>query len=155
MDRVNELRELYHEQIRDHNTEPRNYREIPEARRVDAINPLCGDELSLFVRVEDGIIRDAAFLGVGCAISRASASMLTEAVRGRSCAEAEVLSARFRALVTGLGSGDGGAAGEAQALGKLAAFAGVRAFASRVKCATLAWHALDRALASDAEAPGP
>ena len=138
---MSELRELYQSVILDHNKRPRNFGALEGANRAaDGHNPLCGDRLRVELRVEDGVVADAAFTGEGCAISRASASLMTEAVKGRPVAEAESLFGAFHGLVTGRsgGSGDG--------LGKLAVFAGVREFPIRVKCATLAWHTLRAAL---------
>ncbi len=139
---MSELRELYQSVILDHNKRPRNFGELPGANRAaDGHNPLCGDRLRVELRVEDGVVADVAFRGDGCAISRASASLMTEAVKGRPVAEAERLFGLFHGLVTGQpanASGDG--------LGKLAVFSGVREFPIRVKCATLAWHTLRAAL---------
>jgi nitrogen fixation NifU-like protein len=108
---------------------------------AEGYNPLCGDQVKVFVRVEDGVVADASFQGNGCAISRASASLMTAAVKGKPVAEAERLFAGFHALLTG------DAKPEAAGVGKLAVLAGVRDYPTRVKCATLAWHALRRALA--------
>ena len=131
-----ELDALYAEVILDHNRKPRNWGELPEpARRVDGHNPLCGDRLTLFVDVDGERIRDVRFTGEGCAISKASASMMTQAVKGKTLDEAEALSERFRTMVTGQQSPD-------ISLGSLRAFGGVSRFPMRVKCATLAWHAL-------------
>lgn len=138
-----ELTELYQEVILDHNRRPRNFGRLAAANRAaSGDNPLCGDRIDLEVAVRDGRVEDIAFQGAGCAISTASASLMTEAVKGRSVAEAEALSERFRTLLTGEGP-----AGED--LGKLAALSGVRAYPMRVKCATLAWHTLGAALAGD------
>ncbi|HEX8963668.1 MAG TPA: SUF system NifU family Fe-S cluster assembly protein [Rhodocyclaceae bacterium] len=136
-----DLRELYQELIIDHGRRPRNFGPLPAAnRRADGFNPLCGDRLTLYLRMEGNVIADARFEGVGCAISTASASMMTEALKGRTQAEAEALFAGFHALVTGV------AAPAAAALGKLEVLGGVRDFPTRVKCATLAWHTLEAAL---------
>jgi nitrogen fixation NifU-like protein len=144
------LQDLYGEVILDHNRRPRNFGRLPEASHsAVGYNPLCGDRVEVTLRVEDGRIEEIAFEGVGCAISTASASMMTEALRGKSLAESRDLFERFHALVTG--APNGGAA-EGPDLGKLAAFAGVGEFPMRVKCATLAWHALQSALASGAAA---
>jgi nitrogen fixation NifU-like protein len=110
-------------------------------RRAEGNNPLCGDRLTVWLRVEDGKIKDAAFQGSGCAISKASASLMTAAVKGKSQAEAEELFERFRGLVTGKLDPD-----EAETLGKLAVFSGLSEFPIRVKCASLSWHALKAAL---------
>ena len=132
--------ELYQELILDHNRSPRNFRAMPDAdRKVEGYNPLCGDKVTLFLRLDGGTVADLSFEGQGCAVSRAAASLMTAAVKGRSQEEAEALADRFTALVTGrLPAG----AAERQALGKLAIFEGVAKFPLRVKCATLAWHAL-------------
>jgi nitrogen fixation NifU-like protein len=140
---VSELRELYQAVILDHNKKPRNFGELPDANRTArGDNPLCGDKLRLELRVEDGVVADVAFTGQGCAISTASASLMTEAVKGRPLAEVERLFDAFHQLVTGPPAREPAAAG----LGKLAVFAGVREFPIRVKCATLAWHTLRAAL---------
>jgi nitrogen fixation NifU-like protein len=139
---MSELRELYQQVILDHNRKPRNFRRLDAANRTaEGFNPICGDRIALALRVEDGVIKDAAFQGAGCAISRAAASMLTGHVIGRREEEAEALFERVHAVLTGAGDGS------ADELGKLAVFAGVREFPSRVKCATLAWHTLHAALA--------
>lgn len=144
-----ELDDLYQELILDHAKRPRNFR-VPEGadRRAEGFNRLCGDRIVLFLRLENGVVRDAGFQGAGCAIFTASASLLTEAVRGKTRAEAEDLFRRFHALVTG----DARAAGPAEDLGKLAAFAGVSEYPVRVKCASLAWHTLQAALAGQGAA---
>jgi nitrogen fixation NifU-like protein len=133
---------LYQDLILDHNRAPRNYRSMEDSnRRVEGNNPLCGDRLTVYLRMEGDRIQDAAFQGSGCAISRASASLMTAAVKGKTKGEAEDLFQRFRKLVTG--SLD---PAETQSLGKLAAFAGVAEFPVRIKCASLSWHALRAAL---------
>jgi nitrogen fixation NifU-like protein len=136
------LNALYQDLILDHNRAPRNYRVLEDAnRRVEGSNPLCGDRLTVWLKVNGDIIEDAAFQGSGCAISRASASLMTMAVKGKTRAEAEALFQRFHRLVTG--SLD---SSEAESLGKLAAFRGVSEFPVRVKCASLSWHAMKAAL---------
>jgi nitrogen fixation NifU-like protein len=136
------LSALYQDLILDHNRAPRNYRRLEEAnRRVEGNNPLCGDRLTVWLRMDGDVIQDATFQGSGCAISRASASLMTIAVKGKTRSEAEALFQRFHALVTGALSPI-----EKDSLGKLVAFAGVSAFPVRVKCASLAWHALRAAL---------
>jgi nitrogen fixation NifU-like protein len=136
------LSTLYQDLILDHNRSPRNYRAMENAnRRVEGNNPLCGDRLTVSLRMEGDRIEDAAFQGSGCAISRASASLMTAAVKGRTRNEAEDLFHRFHQLVTG-----SLAPAEAQSLGKLAAFGGVAEFPMRIKCASLSWHALRAAL---------
>jgi nitrogen fixation NifU-like protein len=136
------LATLYQDLILDHNRAPRNYRFLEHAnRRAEGHNPLCGDRLTLWLDVEADRIRDVGFQGSGCAISRASASLMTTAVKGKTKAEAEELFDRFQRLVTGTLDPS-----KTQSLGKLAAFAGVAEFPVRIKCATLSWHALRAAL---------
>jgi len=136
------LASLYQDLILDHNRTPRNYRSMEDAnRKAEGHTPLCGDKLTLWLRMEGDVIEDAAFQGSGCAISRASASLMTVAVKGKSRSQAEDLVERFRRLVTGALE-----PGEVPELGKLAAFAGVAEFPLRVKCASLSWHALRAAL---------
>jgi len=142
---MSELRELYQQVILDHNRKPRNFRKLEGANRTaEGYNPLCGDRITLYLDVHDGVIKDAAFEGSGCAISKAAASMMTDSVIGKPEDEAEVLFQRVHSMLTGEeGTGTG--------VGKLTVFAGVREFPSRVKCATLAWHTLQAALAGAAE----
>ncbi|HSI94749.1 MAG: Fe-S cluster assembly sulfur transfer protein SufU [Methylophilaceae bacterium] len=136
---MNELRDLYQEVIFDHYRSPRNYGPLPSANRdAEGHNPLCGDQLKLHLQVEDGVIRDAHFEGSGCAISTASASLMTEVLKGKREEDAMRLMQEFQRLVTGVGEPEG--------MGKLEALAGVREFPSRVKCATLAWHTMQAAL---------
>jgi nitrogen fixation NifU-like protein len=143
-----DLRELYQEVILDHYKRPRNCRRLEDANKhADGFNPLCGDKVTVFLRVEDGIVRDIAFQGSGCAISTASASMMTESLKGKSEAEAARIFERFHDLVTGKDSGGGDHGG----LGKLEVFTGVRDYPVRVKCATLAWHTMRAALAGSQE----
>jgi nitrogen fixation NifU-like protein len=140
---MSELRDLYQEVIIDHGRRPRNFGHLAEANRsAEGFNPLCGDRLTLYLRIEGGVIRAVRFQGAGCAISTASASLMTETLRGKTEAEAGALIDGFHALVTG---------GEATAadLGKLAVLGGVREFPTRIKCATLAWHTLRAALAGE------
>lgn len=145
---MSELRALYQEIILDHNKNPRNYRRLENANRmVEAFNPLCGDHYTLFLRVEDDVIKDISFQGSGCAISKASASVMTSIVKGKSRAESEELFETFHKLVTG----ELGRDVSLEELGKLAAFAGVSEFPARVKCASLAWHAMRSALEAKAE----
>jgi nitrogen fixation NifU-like protein len=139
---LSDLRELYQQVILDHNKNPRNFRELPEAdRKVEGYNPLCGDHYTVFVRFDDQNIAEVSFTGSGCAISKASASVMSSTVKGKSKEEAERLFDTFHRLVTGEGS----SLSEAD-LGRLAAFSGVSEFPARVKCATLAWHTLRTAL---------
>ncbi|HWP99978.1 MAG TPA: SUF system NifU family Fe-S cluster assembly protein [Vicinamibacterales bacterium] len=142
---MSELSELYQEVILDHNRQPRNFRALPGAnRRAEGFNPLCGDRLTVYLVVADGVIADIGFVGSGCAISKASASLMTEAVKGRSVDEAEALFERFHRMVTAPPDAP------VEDLGKLNALAGVREFPVRVKCASLAWHTLRAAVrASD------
>ncbi|HKS16330.1 MAG TPA: SUF system NifU family Fe-S cluster assembly protein [Planctomycetota bacterium] len=138
-DPIGALDELYQEVILDHYRKPRNFGMLRGAdRKAEGHNPLCGDRVALQLRTKAGVIEDIKFDGKGCAISTASASMMTEAVKGKSRAEAESLFDKFHALVTGGAHGD--------ELGKLAAFGGVSEFPLRVKCASLAWHTLKAAL---------
>ncbi|MEM7480418.1 MAG: Fe-S cluster assembly sulfur transfer protein SufU [Acidobacteriota bacterium] len=138
---MSELTELYQEIILDHNRRPRHFGALAEpSHRARGYNPLCGDEVEIFLRIADGKVVDATFEGSGCAISTASASLMTEAVRGHSLSEVRGLFAGFHHLMTGKGEG-----AETE-LGKLEALAGVREFPMRVKCATLAWHTLQSAL---------
>lgn len=138
-----ELAALYQDIIIDHNKSPRNFGELPPPRHeADGYNPLCGDRLSVYVKLDGERISEVSFDGSGCAISVASASLMTEALKGKTVAEAKALFERMHALLTGAGdTGDGAAE-----LGKLEALAGVRAYPSRVKCATLAWHTVQSAL---------
>lgn len=139
------LRELYQEVILDHNKSPRNFRKMESPdRKVDGYNPLCGDHYTLFLKLEGDVIKDISFEGAGCAISKASASVMSSVVKGKTKAEAEELFSRFHKLVTG----ELDPAGDLDGLGKLAAFSGVSEFPARVKCASLAWHTLHAALAS-------
>ncbi len=142
-----DLRELYQEVILDHNRRPHNFRELPGAtRKAEGYNPLCGDRLTVYVRVEGDVVREATFVGSGCAISKASASLMTDSVKGKTLAETETLFEAFHQMVT-----SGGAEQPPDGLGKLAVLAGVREFPARVKCASLAWHTLKAALTSEAE----
>jgi nitrogen fixation NifU-like protein len=140
---MSDLRELYQEVILDHHKKPRNFRTLPgPARHVEGFNPLCGDKLTVYLTVENGVVKDISFQGSGCAISTASASVMTEAVKGKPLAEVEKLFKAFHELVTGPAD----EVPDTDHLGKLAVFAGVREFPMRVKCATLAWHTLHAAL---------
>ena len=143
-----DLGELYQQLIVDHNRSPRNFRELSDAdRTAEGDNPLCGDRIRLFLRMQGDRIAEAAFQGSGCAISKASASLMTQAVQGKTVMEAEDLFRAFHAMVTAPLDTPPNTA----ALGKLAAFAGVRGFPARVKCANLAWHALRAALGASQE----
>ncbi|MFL5355449.1 Fe-S cluster assembly sulfur transfer protein SufU [Archangium sp.] len=137
-----ELQDLYQEVVLEHGKRPRNFREAEGAnRRADGYNPLCGDQLTVTLRLEGDVIKDVGFLGQGCAISRASASLMTGAVKEMSRAQAEHLFELVHKLVT-----EGPEGVDMEALGKLAVLSGVNAFPARVKCASLAWHALRAAL---------
>jgi len=145
---MSDLGDLYQQTILDHNRNPRNFRTVPGANRAaEGNNPLCGDRISLQVRVDGDVIREIGFQGSGCAISKASASLMTGAVQGKTTAEAESL---FRAIHDMLAGGPDAPA-DPTSLGKLAAFAGVRSFPARVKCANLSWHTLHAALQHRAE----
>ena len=146
---MDELRELYQSVILDHNKKPRNFQRPAGANReAHGHNPLCGDRLDVFADVEDGVLRDVGFEGSGCAISKASASLMTEAVKGRKIAEVDQLFEGFHRLLTTSAQQPV----DVSELGKLGVFAGVREFPMRVKCATLAWHTLRAALAGGASA---
>ncbi|MGA0848828.1 MAG: Fe-S cluster assembly sulfur transfer protein SufU [Chthoniobacterales bacterium] len=138
---MSELSDLYQEIILDHNKRPRNYRAMPECTcHAEGNNPLCGDEVEVFVRLENGELSDVAFQGQGCAISRASASMMTGKTKGKTEAEARGMSAQVREMLVGP------EAEPPRELGDLAALSGVRKFPARIKCAMLPWHALEAAL---------
>lgn len=140
---MTDLRELYQQVILDHNRNPRNFRALPDATRTaEGSNPLCGDRLTLYVKLEDDVIADIGFQGSGCAISQASASLMTSVVKGKPAAEAEQLFREFHAMMTGPRD----APPDPATLGKLAALAGVRQFPVRIKCANLSWHTLHAAL---------
>jgi nitrogen fixation protein NifU and related proteins len=140
---MSDLRELYQEVILEHSKAPRNYRELPAANhRAEGYNPLCGDHFSVYLDLEGDSIRDISFQGSGCAISKASASMMTQILKGKTRVEAEQLFGQFQKLVTGQSPANGNRA----ELGKLAVFAGISEFPVRVKCATLAWHTLHAAM---------
>ncbi len=139
---ASDLGDLYQEVILDHNRQPRNFGDLPGAtRRAEGFNPLCGDRVTVSLSLEGDILKEIRFQGSGCAISKASASMMTESMKGRTRAQAETLFREFHRLLTEDGGSPDGAA-----LGKLVVFSGVREFPIRVKCATLAWHTLRAAL---------
>jgi nitrogen fixation NifU-like protein len=145
-----ELRDLYQEVILDHNRKPRNFRKLAgPTRGAEGYNPLCGDRVTVEIALEGDVIRDIGFQGSGCAISRASASLMTAEIKGKAVADAAAAGARFRAMLTENPAGGDDAA--AAQLGKLAVFEGVREFPSRIKCATLPWHTLHAALAGRTE----
>lgn len=144
---ISDLRDLYQEVILEHSKAPRNYRVLAAANhKAEGYNPLCGDRFTVYLELEGDVIRDISFQGAGCAISKASASMMTQALKGKTRAQAEEFFERFHELVTGQSP-----AGDAASLGKLAAFSGVSEFPVRVKCATLAWHTLHAALEGKSE----
>jgi nitrogen fixation protein NifU and related proteins len=147
---VGDLRDLYQDVILDHGKRPRNFGPLAAAsHRAAGDNPLCGDRLTLALEIADGRVVDVAFEGAGCAISVASASLMTDRVKGMAVAEAEELFHRFHRLLTG----EAAAAGDLEALDKLAVFSGVREYPIRVKCATLPWHTLMAALAGGEATP--
>ena len=140
---MSELSELYQDVILDHNKKPRNFRALETAnRQSDGYNPLCGDQLTVYLEMEDEVVKDVSFIGSGCAISKASASMMTQAVKGKTKSEAEILFTEFRQMVMGELNEET----SENSLGKLKIFAGVREFPARVKCASLSWHTVHAAL---------
>src|ERR1700681_3117466 len=144
-----DLRDLYHDVILEHSKRPRNFRTLEGANcSAEGFNPLCGDHFTVFLEVEDGKIRDVVFQGSGCAISKASASMMTQALKGKTRQDADELFEHFHNVVTGHAAAH---ASDAE-LGKLTVFSGVSEFPARVKCATLAWHTLQAALAGTQDA---
>lgn len=143
-----DLSELYQQVILDHNRKPRNFRVIDDASRTqEGYNPLCGDQLTLYVEMDGETIKDVAFQGSGCAISKASASMMTAAIKGKSKHEAETMFDEFHRMVRG----EFDPSDQENHLGRLSIFAGVREFPARVKCASLSWHTLHAALEGQAE----
>ncbi len=140
----NDIRELYQELIMDHNQNPHNHHMMPHAtHQAQGYNPLCGDKLTVYLHIEDDIVKEISFLGKGCAISQASGSLMTDIMIGKTVAEAEQLFIEFHHMMTQEGKKD------YQQLDKLTILSGVKAFPARVKCATLAWHTLDAALHQD------
>jgi nitrogen fixation NifU-like protein len=144
---MSELRDLYQEVVLGHSKSPRNFRKLEGAQQADGFNPLCGDQVTVYVSLDGDMIKDVSFQGSGCAISKASASMMTSAVKGKTKQEAQVLFDRFHAMVT-----TGPAEVNLEELGNLAALSGVWEFPARVKCASLAWHTLRSALEGKSEA---
>jgi nitrogen fixation protein NifU and related proteins len=141
-----ELQDLYQEVILDHNRRPRNFRVIEEGRSAEGFNPLCGDRVTVYLKVDDnGVITDVSFQGSGCAISKASASLMTESVKGKTVEDAEALFERFQQMITAP------AETPIDNLGKLTVLAGVRQFPVRVKCASLAWHTMRSAMDARAD----
>jgi nitrogen fixation NifU-like protein len=144
---MSELTDLYQQVILDHNKKPRNFRKLETANHsAEGYNPLCGDQLTVYLNLEDDSVKEISFEGSGCAISKAAASMMTQAVKGKSKAEAEELFTEFHQMVTGELDEEEGP----NQLGNLKIFAGVREFPVRVKCATLAWHTMHAALTNQA-----
>jgi nitrogen fixation protein NifU and related proteins len=142
-----DLRDMYQEVILEHAKSPRNYRALASPTlKAEGFNPLCGDRCTIYLAMQGDVIEDIAFQGNGCAISRASASLLTQSLKGKTSAEAETLFSSFHRVVTGQGAN-----GDRASLGKLEVFAGVSEFPARVKCATLAWHTLHAALHNERE----
>jgi len=145
---MSDLRDLYQEVLLDHNRRPRNFQKLEGANRTaEGYNPLCGDQITVYLKLEGDVIREISFQGSGCAISKSAASMMTGALKGKTRAEAEVLFQHFHDMLTG----KAGAEGAVEALGKLAVFAGVCEYPIRVKCATLPWHTMHAALEGVAE----
>jgi nitrogen fixation protein NifU and related proteins len=146
---MSELDELYQEVILDHNKSPRNFRAMGDAnRKAEGYNPLCGDQVTVYVKFEDGVIKDISFQGSGCAISKASASMMTSALKGKTEAQAQELFENVHGMLTGESNQQQGLNG----VGKLAILSGVCKFPARVKCASLAWHTVNSALHGQGEA---
>ena len=144
---MSDLRDLYQSLIIDHNKSPRNCRKLESANcQARGHNPVCGDMLTVYLNVENGVVTEATFEGSGCAISTASASLMTEAVKGKTIDAAKALFRRFHGMVTGVGGGEDG-----PELGKLIVFSGVGEYPARVKCATLAWHTVNAAMENRGE----
>jgi nitrogen fixation NifU-like protein len=139
---MDEMRELYQETILDHHKHPRNFRKLENGKSSEGYNPLCGDRITVYVLLDGDVIEDVAFEGSGCAICTASASVMTEVLKGKTVEEAEQLFGQFHDLVTG----DPSEKPDTEGLGKIAVFFGVREFPVRIKCATLAWHTFKAAL---------
>ena len=140
---MSELSELYQQVILDHNKKPRNFQKLEGANRMsEGFNPLCGDQLTVYMLMDEGVVKDLSFVGTGCAISKAAASMMTQAVKGKTREEALTLFHEFHRMVTG----ELDEAAEANHLGRLTLFAGVRDYPARVKCASLPWHTMHAAL---------
>ncbi|MFC1627986.1 Fe-S cluster assembly sulfur transfer protein SufU [Gemmatimonadota bacterium] len=141
---MSDLRELYQEVILDHSRNPRNFGRLENANHeADGHNPLCGDQITLYVSTTDGMVTDISFEGSGCAISTASASLMTEVLKGKSIEDAQAIFDQFHAMVTGDPAGE---SSSGQSMGKLSVLAGVREFPVRVKCASLAWHTFKAAI---------
>jgi len=139
---MSDPRELYQQLILDHQKKPRNFRKLETGRHVEGFNPLCGDKITVYLQLDGDVVKDVCFQGSGCAISTASASMMTEALKGKTRAQAQALFQSFHELLTGKNA----EASSPNRLGKLSVFSGVREFPVRVKCATLPWHTFQAAL---------
>ena len=145
---MSELNDLYQEVILDHNRRPHNFRVIdPASAKQEGYNPLCGDRLTLYLTLDGDVIKDVAFQGSGCAISKASASLMTDALKGKSVNEARAMFDQFHAMITSTPGTP------TEDLGKLSVFSGVREFPTRIKCASLAWHTMKAAVAHESGAP--
>lgn len=142
---MSDLQDLYHQVIIDHSKRPRNFRTLEGGNHAQGYNPLCGDRVTIYLTLENDVVTDISFQGTGCAISTASASLLTETLKGKTRAQVEAMFKRFHELVT---EGEKAQAADAPELGKLAVFSGVSNYPARVKCASLAWHTLRAALAA-------
>ncbi|MCA1594780.1 MAG: SUF system NifU family Fe-S cluster assembly protein [Acidobacteria bacterium] len=146
---MSELSELYQQVILDHNKKPRNYRQLENANRVaEGHNPLCGDQLTVYLEMDGGVVKEISFVGSGCAISKASASMMTQSLKGKTREEAQVLFDEFHRMVTG----ELDAETTENHLGRLTIFSGVRDYPARVKCASLSWHTMHAALEGEERA---
>ncbi len=144
---MSDLRELYQEIIIDHNRQPRNFYEMEDAtQKIDGFNPLCGDRITIYLKVENGIVEKASFKGTGCAISIASASMMTDSLLGKTIQQVEAVFEKFHQLITAAKKPE-----TTDELGKLNVLGGVRNYPSRIKCATLAWHAMHAALNQESD----
>ena len=144
---MSELSELYQQVILDHNKKPRNFHKLEAANRsAEGYNPLCGDQLTVYMQLEDEVVKDVSFEGSGCAISKAAASMMTQSIKGKTKQEAETLFNEFHRMVTG----ELDEATQPNNLGRLTIFSGVRDFPARVKCASLSWHTMHAALKGEA-----
>lgn len=145
---MSDLRELYQDMILDHHKRPRNRRKLEDATcSVEGYNPLCGDRVTVYLKIDGDVVKDVSFEGSGCAISTASASLMTESVKGKTVAQADAIFNDFRKLITG----DDDPSEALERLGKLGVLSGVREFPTRVKCATLVWHTLHSALSGDGD----
>ncbi len=141
------LSDLYQEILLEHNSKPRNFRKVDDpSRTAEGFNPLCGDQITLYLKVDEGVIKDVGFQGIGCAISKASASMMTQSIKGKSLEEAHEIFESFHRMIT-----EPGSELDYEALGDLETLAGVNEFPTRIKCAILAWHTMRSALQDSAE----